>query len=72
MTGSGQDNARTYRIRGMCCAEEVGLLKGELGPLVGGAENLSFDLLNGKLTVIFNSLRLLGTSPRERLPPQGD
>ncbi len=35
----------------MCCAEEVGLLKRELAPLAGGEERLTFDLLNGKLTV---------------------
>ena len=42
---------RKFRIRGMCCAEEVGLLKRELAPLVGGDERLRFDLINGKLTV---------------------
>jgi Cd2+/Zn2+-exporting ATPase len=35
----------------MTCAEEVGILKRELGPLAGGEHNLSFDILNGKMTV---------------------
>ena len=35
----------------MDCAEEVAVLKRELGPLVGGETNLSFDILNGKLTI---------------------
>ncbi len=41
----------TFRIRGMDCAEEVAVLKREVGPLVGGAANLSFDLINGKMVV---------------------
>src|SRR4051812_2910159 len=35
----------------MDCAEEVAVLKREVGPAVGGAERLSFDILNGKMTV---------------------
>lgn len=41
-----------FRIEGMDCAEEVAILKKELGPLVGGEEHLAFDLLHGKLTVL--------------------
>jgi len=41
----------TFKIRGMDCAEEVAVLKREVGPLVGGETNLSFDLLNGKMIV---------------------
>lgn len=35
----------------MDCAEEVAVLKDVVGPLVGGADQLSFDILNGKMTV---------------------
>jgi Cd2+/Zn2+-exporting ATPase len=38
------------KIHGMDCAEEVAILKSELGPLAG-VHDLSFDILNGKLTV---------------------
>ncbi len=41
----------SFRIHGMDCAEEVAVLKKALGPLVGGEEHLSFDVLRGKLTV---------------------
>ncbi len=41
----------SFRIKGMCCGEEVGLLKSELAPLVGGAERLSFDLLQSRMTI---------------------
>ena len=40
-----------FRIRGMDCAEEVAILKRELGPLVGGDERLAFDILNGAMSV---------------------
>lgn len=40
-----------FRIHGMDCAEEVGVLKRELGPLVGDEERLAFDILNGKLLI---------------------
>jgi Cd2+/Zn2+-exporting ATPase len=40
-----------FKIRGMDCAEEVAVLQRELGPLVGGEANLTFDVLNGKMTV---------------------
>jgi Cd2+/Zn2+-exporting ATPase len=35
----------------MDCAEEVATLKHALGPIVGGAERLAFDILNGRMTV---------------------
>jgi Cd2+/Zn2+-exporting ATPase len=40
-----------YRIRGMDCAEEIATLKREIGPMVGGEGNLSFDLLKARMTV---------------------
>jgi Cd2+/Zn2+-exporting ATPase len=44
--------ASAYKIRGMDCAEEIAILKREIGPLVGGEERLSFDLLRAKMTVV--------------------
>ena len=40
-----------FRIEGMDCAEEVTILRREIGPLVGGEERLSFDILNGRMTI---------------------
>lgn len=40
-----------FKIVGMDCAEEVAVLKRELGPVVDGEGDLSFDLLRGKMTV---------------------
>lgn len=39
------------KIHGMDCADEVALLRREVGPLAGGDQNLDFDLLNGRMTV---------------------
>jgi Cd2+/Zn2+-exporting ATPase len=44
-------NIRHFRVIGMDCAEEVSVLKRELGPLVGGEGRLSFDVLRGRLTL---------------------
>jgi Cd2+/Zn2+-exporting ATPase len=41
-----------FKIRGMDCAEEVAILKREVGPLVGGEAHLAFDLLKAKMTVL--------------------
>ncbi len=42
----------SFRIKGMCCGEEVGLLKSEVAPLIGGDERLSFDLLRSQMTIV--------------------
>lgn len=49
MSGSPQ---LQFKVVGMDCAEEVSVLKREVGPLVGGEENLTFDILNAKMTVL--------------------
>ncbi|MEX2091470.1 MAG: cation-transporting P-type ATPase, partial [Pirellulales bacterium] len=43
--------SHTFKITGMDCAEEVAVLKREVGPVVGGEERLAFDVLNGRMTV---------------------
>lgn len=40
-----------FKIHGMDCAEEVAVIKREVGPLIGGEDRLSFDILNGKMIV---------------------
>ena len=42
----------TFKVEGLDCAEEVAVLRRAIGPLVGGADNLSFDVLNGRMTVL--------------------
>jgi Cd2+/Zn2+-exporting ATPase len=41
----------SFRIKGMCCGQEVGLLRSEVAPLVGGDQKLSFDLLQSRMTI---------------------
>lgn len=40
-----------FKVHGMDCAEEVAVLKREVGPVVGGEERLAFDILNAKMIV---------------------
>jgi Cd2+/Zn2+-exporting ATPase len=40
-----------FRIEGMSCAEEVATIERELAPLIGSEGELSFDVLNGTMTV---------------------
>ena len=41
--------AMQFRVRGMDCAEEVAVLKSAVGPVVGGADRLAFDILNARM-----------------------
>src|SRR5438093_3098644 len=40
-----------FKIQGLDCPEEVAVLRRAVGPVVGGADRLSCDLLNGTMTV---------------------
>jgi Cd2+/Zn2+-exporting ATPase len=42
----------TFKVQGLDCAEEVAVLRREVGPLVGGEDKLAFDVLNGRMTVL--------------------
>ena len=43
---------RSFRVNGLDCAEEVAILNKVVGPKVGGAESLAFDVLNGRMTIL--------------------
>jgi Cd2+/Zn2+-exporting ATPase len=58
-----------FRIEGMDCAEEVATLKRELGSIVGGEEHLTFDIVNGKMTVL--SDQVSAAQIREAVAPTG-
>ncbi len=50
---AGADRVRmVFAVRGLDCAEEVAALKKAVGPLVGGAEHLAFDVLGGRMLVL--------------------
>ena len=46
-----QGAVRFYQVRGLDCAEEVAILKSAVGPLVGGADNMYFDVLHGRMGI---------------------
>jgi Cd2+/Zn2+-exporting ATPase len=46
------NSALRLKIHGLDCAEEVAALRREVGPVVGGEDRLSFDLLGGIMTVV--------------------
>ena len=47
--------AQTYKVHGLDCVEEVTILKNAVGPVIGGPDQLSFDVLNGRMTVAGNA-----------------
>lgn len=49
--GPPSEQPRRFKIEGMDCAEEVAILKREVGPIVGGEERLAFDILSGVMSV---------------------
>lgn len=49
--GDGGEHRLIFKIRGMDCADEVAVLRREIGPLVGGGDHLDFDILNGKMMI---------------------
>lgn len=54
---------RSYKVSGMDCAEEVAVLKEAVAPIVGGADRLAFDVLNGRMTIA----DLAGNVPPDRI-----
>jgi Cd2+/Zn2+-exporting ATPase len=49
---------RSFRVNGLCCAEEVTALNRILGPAVGGSEHLGFDVLNGRMTLLASARQI--------------
>ncbi|MEL6828547.1 MAG: cation-translocating P-type ATPase [Pseudomonadota bacterium] len=42
----------SFHVSGLDCAEEVSILNRVVGPEVGGANNLAFDVINARMTVL--------------------
>ncbi|MEP2715899.1 heavy metal translocating P-type ATPase [Pseudophaeobacter sp.] len=51
-------SGRSFRVNGLCCAEEVATLNRVLGPAVGGADHLGFDVLNGRMTLLASAKQI--------------
>ena len=61
----------TFKIQGLDCIEEVAILRHELGPLVGGEDRLSFDVLNGRMTVLDEALPISAEDIRQAVRRTG-
>jgi Cd2+/Zn2+-exporting ATPase len=61
----------TFKVEGLDCAEEVAVLRRAIGPLVGGADNLSFDVLNGRMTVLDGAPAISADSIRQAVGRTG-
>lgn len=46
------ERGRSFQVSGLDCAEEVSILSKVVGPKLGGAEHLAFDVINGRMTVL--------------------
>ncbi len=51
-------NGRSFQVNGLDCAEEVSILSKVVGPKLGGAEHLAFDVINGRMTVLDSATSL--------------
>lgn len=54
---------QVFKIHGLDCPDEVAILRREIGPLAGGADRLTFDILNARMTVLADP----GTLPTARI-----
>lgn len=45
-------DGQSFHVSGLDCAEEVSILNRVVGPEVGGAEFLAFDVINARMTVL--------------------
>ncbi|WP_281969175.1 heavy metal translocating P-type ATPase [Roseovarius nanhaiticus] len=43
---------RSFQVSGLDCAEEVAILNKVIGPEIGGAEHLAFDVINGRMIIL--------------------
>ncbi|MDP2520574.1 cation-translocating P-type ATPase [Shimia thalassica] len=51
-TQAQASDGRNFHVSGLDCAEEVSILNRVVGPEVGGAEYLAFDVINARMTVL--------------------
>ncbi|HEC91207.1 MAG TPA: heavy metal translocating P-type ATPase [Alphaproteobacteria bacterium] len=53
-TGNGASGRYrlVFKVDGLDCAEEVTVLRRQVGPLVGGEDRLAFDVLGGRMMVL--------------------
>ena len=55
---SSPSAGRSFQVSGLDCAEEVAILNKVVGPEIGGAEHLAFDVINGRMTILDSATRV--------------
>ncbi len=60
-----------FAVQGLDCAEEVAILRRGVGPLVGGGEMLSFDVLNARMMVLDGAKQVSSEEIREAVRKTG-
>lgn len=60
-----------FKVQGLDCAEEVAVLKREIGPIVGGEQYLAFDVLNGRMSVLNGANTVSGEDIRRAVARTG-
>ena len=79
-SGASSDNAlpppppsvgRSYQVSGLDCAEEVAILNKVVGPKIGGAEHLAFDVINGRMTILDSAPRVTDDEVAELVASTG-
>lgn len=61
----------TFKVQGLDCADEVAVLRHEIGALVGGEDKLAFDVLNGRMTVLEGASPVSASDIREAVRRTG-
>ncbi len=61
----------SFKVEGLCCGEECAILKRELGGLVGGEQQLVFDLLDKRMTIVDPPPGLAAAAVQERVARTG-
>ena len=62
---------QVFNIQGLDCIEEVTILRRVMGPLVGGEAYLSFDVLNGRMTVLPGGKTVASKTIQEKIATTG-
>ncbi|MFO1100740.1 MAG: heavy metal translocating P-type ATPase [Xanthobacteraceae bacterium] len=61
----------TFKVQGLDCADEVVVLRREIGALVGGEDKLAFDVLNGRMTILDEALPISAAAVRQAVRRTG-
>ena len=60
-----------FTVQGLDCAEEVSILRRQVGPLVGGGDHLAFDVLNGRMMVLETAAQVTTDAVRKAVGKTG-